>query len=48
LATVALVRQGMDPSDALIHVRRHRPMAGPEVGAQMDLVHAVAARRQQQ
>lgn len=43
IAAVTLIRQGMTADAALAHVRRHRPMAGPEVGAQQDLVAAVAA-----
>jgi protein-tyrosine phosphatase len=43
LAAVTLVRQGMSTDEALVHVRRHRPMAGPEVGAQMDLLSAAEA-----
>ena len=43
LATGVLVRLGMDRADALVHVAAHRPMAGPEVGAQAELIAAYAA-----
>jgi protein-tyrosine phosphatase len=43
LAACILVQQGMSVDDALELVRTSRPMAGPEVGPQLDLVHAVAA-----
>jgi protein-tyrosine phosphatase len=33
---------GMAQDEALSHVRAHRPMAGPEVGAQMDLVRELS------
>jgi protein-tyrosine phosphatase len=45
LAACILVRLGMDVDDALALVRTSRPMAGPEVGPQLDLVKAVAAVR---
>lgn len=45
LATVLLMELGMDRDAALAHVAAHRPMAGPEVGAQRELVNAWAARR---
>lgn len=38
-----LMMMGMSPDAALAHVAAHRPMAGPEVGAQRDLVNALAA-----
>ncbi len=38
IAVAVLVRLGMSLDDALTHVRRHRPMGGPEVGAQFDFV----------
>lgn len=44
-ASAILVSLGFDLDDALAHVRRHRPAAGPEVGAQLDLLHDLAARR---
>jgi protein-tyrosine phosphatase len=43
-AVAVLLRLGWPLDDALAHVRRHRPMAGPEVGGQADLVRALAAR----
>lgn len=45
LAVCLLIELGMSRDAALAHVAAHRPMAGPEVGAQMDLVNALAARR---
>ncbi|MEZ5224476.1 MAG: hypothetical protein R2743_23515 [Ilumatobacteraceae bacterium] len=41
-AVAVLVLSGWSLDDALTHVRAHRPMAGPEVGAQLDLVRALA------
>jgi protein-tyrosine phosphatase len=35
---------GMPQAEALRHVRAHRPMAGPEVGAQLQLINDLAAR----
>jgi protein-tyrosine phosphatase len=43
LAACILVQLGMGVDDALMLVRSSRPMAGPEVGPQLDLVTAVAA-----
>ena len=43
LAACILVQQGLSVDDALELVRDSRPMAGPEVGPQLDLVRAVAA-----
>jgi len=45
VAACVLIALGMDHDDALAHVARHRPMAGPEVGAQRDLVRALADAR---
>lgn len=45
LAVCLLIALGETREAALAHVAAHRPMAGPEVGAQMDLVNAWAARR---
>ena len=45
VATGVLVRLGMDRAAALAHVAAHRPMAGPEVGAQAELIAAYAASR---
>lgn len=42
VAVCMLIALGMQPDDALAHVANHRPMAGPEVGAQRELVRAVA------
>ncbi|MEX0848055.1 MAG: protein-tyrosine phosphatase family protein, partial [Ilumatobacteraceae bacterium] len=44
-AVALLVLLGMTVDDALQHVRAHRPMAGPEVGSQLQFVRAVAALR---
>jgi hypothetical protein len=43
-AVALCVRLGMPLDEALAHVRRHRPMAGPEVGAQLDLVRSIERR----
>jgi protein-tyrosine phosphatase len=45
IATCLLIELGMGADAALAHVAAHRPMAGPEVGAQRDLVAALAERR---
>lgn len=45
MAVCVLIAQGMPADDALVHVRTHRPMGGPEAGAQHDLVRAFAAMR---
>jgi hypothetical protein len=42
-AVALLVLDGWSLEAALAHVRTHRPMAGPEVGAQLDLVRRLAA-----
>jgi hypothetical protein len=42
-AVAVLLHLGMSLDEALTHVRTHRPMAGPEVGRQLDLVRAIAA-----
>jgi protein-tyrosine phosphatase len=44
LAACLLVTMGMSRDEALAHVGQHRPMAGPEVGAQRTLVDTVAER----
>lgn len=44
LAVCLLVAAGVPRADALHTVAASRPMAGPEVGAQRDLVEAFAAR----
>jgi protein-tyrosine phosphatase len=45
MATCLLMELGMGRDEALAHVAAHRPMAGPEVGAQIELVNSWAARR---
>jgi protein-tyrosine phosphatase len=42
-AVALLILLGTSLDDALVHVRAHRPMAGPEVGSQLDLVMELAA-----
>lgn len=44
MAVCLLMRLGVPRDEALAHVAAHRPMAGPEVGAQLELVDALAAR----
>jgi len=44
VATGVLLALGADLDEALRVVRAHRPMAGPESGAQLELVTALAAR----
>lgn len=41
-AICSLIALGMSRADALAIVAEHRPMAGPETGAQADLVEAMA------
>ena len=43
VATCVLMTMGTTPDDALAIVAEHRPMAGPEVGAQRELIDAFAA-----
>ncbi len=43
MAACLLIELGMSRNDALALVSSCRPLAGPEVGAQRDLVDAVAA-----
>ena len=43
LAVCVLMRLGLGRDEALETVAAHRPMAGPEAGAQRDLVDALAA-----
>lgn len=45
LATCLLIASGLGLDEALDVVAAHRPMAGPEVGAQRELVEAFAADR---
>jgi protein-tyrosine phosphatase len=47
MAACLLVRLGAGAPDALDVVAAHRPMAGPEMGVQRDLVDAVAAATRQ-
>jgi protein-tyrosine phosphatase len=42
-AAAVLVLLGTPLDDALAHVRTHRPMAGPEVGPQLELLQRLAA-----
>lgn len=44
LGVAMCLHAGFDLETALDHVRRHRPGAGPEAGAQMDVLDALAAR----
>jgi protein-tyrosine phosphatase len=44
-AVGVLLRLGWDLDDALVHVRRHRPLAGPEAGEQLRLVRELDERR---
>lgn len=43
VAVGLLLWSGLPVDDALAHVRTSRPMAGPEAGAQRDLIAALAA-----
>ncbi len=43
VAVCVLLQRGFSTDEALAHVADHRPMAGPEVGAQRDLVDELAA-----
>jgi len=43
VAVCVLMEHGLDRDDALAVVAAHRPMAGPEVGAQRELVDELAA-----
>ena len=43
IAVCILMLHGLTAPDALALVAAHRPMAGPEVGAQRQLVEALAA-----
>jgi protein-tyrosine phosphatase len=47
IATCLLITLGMGQTESLELVAAHRPMAGPEVGAQRDLVDAIWDRHQQ-
>jgi protein-tyrosine phosphatase len=43
VAVCILLQRGVAKDEALVHVADHRPMAGPEVGAQRDVVDELAA-----
>ena len=43
-AVAVLVSLGVPLDEAIDHVRRHRPAAGPEVGTQLDLVRELHAQ----
>jgi len=45
VAVAVLVRAGVPIEDALVTVRSNRPMAGPEVGAQQDVLRDYAVSR---
>jgi protein-tyrosine phosphatase len=44
VAAALLVTMGLATDDAVAHVAAHRPMAGPEAGAQSDLLEALSVR----
>ncbi|MEO6123728.1 MAG: dual specificity protein phosphatase family protein [Ilumatobacteraceae bacterium] len=44
LAACVMVTLGIEVDDALAIISLHRPMAGPEVGAQRELVRAMSVR----
>jgi protein-tyrosine phosphatase len=44
MAAALLVTMGSTPADAVAHVAAHRPMAGPEAGAQTELLEALSLR----
>ena len=44
MAAAVLMTMDVPADDALAIVAEHRPMAGPEAGAQRDLIDALAAR----
>ncbi len=45
MATLVLIELGMEPVAAGVHIAHHRPMGGPEAGAQRDLVEQFSIRR---
>jgi protein-tyrosine phosphatase len=45
VAAGLLMGMGWPMGQAVAHVRSHRPMAGPEAGAQTKLLHAIASGR---
>ena len=44
VAAGLLITMGLSPEDAITHVAAHRPMAGPEAGAQLELLQALSDR----
>ncbi len=44
LAAAVLVARGATPDEAVAHVSAHRPLAGPEAGAQRDLLEQLWER----
>jgi protein-tyrosine phosphatase len=46
IAAGLLITMGLSLDDAVAHVAAHRPMAGPEAGAQAELLGALAAREE--
>jgi len=46
VAAALLVTLGSNPADAVAHVAAHRPMAGPEAGAQAELLDALSRQRE--
>jgi protein-tyrosine phosphatase len=44
IAAGLLITLGSSPEEAVAHVAAHRPMAGPEAGAQTELLHALSVR----
>jgi len=44
IAAALLITFGFSQAAAVAHVAAHRPMAGPEAGAQTDLLHALSSR----
>jgi protein-tyrosine phosphatase len=42
VAAALLVKMGLTPADAVAHVAAQRPMAGPEAGAQTELLEALS------
>jgi protein-tyrosine phosphatase len=45
IAAGLLITMGETPADAVRHVRAHRPLGGPEAGAQAELLDWLFARR---
>lgn len=44
VAAGLLITMGLSPEAAIAHVAAHRPMAGPEAGAQTELLEALSGR----